>query len=123
MSQIIIAPNQEEAIFHSVFLAGGISNCTDWQSEVIKYLDKEDITIFNPRRKNFDITDLSATTQQIKWEFNRLEKMDIFSMYFCESKSDQPICMYELGRYVERMRVRFPLDWEERIIISVEKIQ
>ena len=28
--------------------------------------------------------------------------------------------MYELGRYIAKMQTRFPIDWEHRIIISVE---
>lgn len=39
-------------------------------------------------------------------------------MYFAESNSDQPICMYELGRNLVRMQDRFPD--EVRSIISVE---
>ena len=41
-------------------------------------------------------------------------------MYFCNSESVQPICMYELGRNIIRMQNRFPSDWEKRIVISVE---
>lgn len=120
MSQVIISPNTEKALFQSVFLAGGITNCKDWQSEVIEELRDENISIINPRRSQFDVMDANASYEQIFWEFDRLENMDIFSMYFCESDSDQPICMYELGRNVLRMQNRFPSDWEKRIIISVE---
>ena len=42
-------------------------------------------------------------------------------MYFCNDNSDQPICMYELGRNIIRMQNRFPYDWHSRIIISIEK--
>lgn len=108
----------------SVFLAGGITNCFEWQDEVIDILRKREYTdklvIFNPRRKNFPIGDPTASHDQITWEFKQLEKMDIFSMYFCGGISDQPICMYELGRNIVRMQNRFPADWEERIIVSVE---
>ncbi len=107
-------------MFTSVFLAGGISNCKEWQKEVIGELESEDITIYNPRRDAFDIMDTSATNYQIAWEYERLEQMDIFSMYFCSGKSDQPICMYELGRNIVRMQNRFPSDWNKRIIIGVE---
>jgi len=120
MSQIITAPSIEKPIYTSIFLAGGITNCKDWQKEVIKELEFENISIFNPRQKNFDITDKNASFKQISWEFERLEQMDIFSMYFCNSESDQPICMYELGRNILKMQNRFPNDWEKRIIISVE---
>ena len=105
----------------SVFLAGGITRCKDWQSEVIKCLSGTEIVICNPRRKTFDITDPSATQNQIKWEFRMLEMTDIFSMYFCAGESDQPICMYELGRNIVRMQQRFPYSWSDRIVISVEE--
>lgn len=120
MAQIIYAPNEEEAIYNSVFLAGGIMGCEDWQDKVTEELSSYDITIFNPRRKNFDIANKLETYKQIAWEYKHLEKMDIFSMYFCNSDSVQPICMYELGRNVLKMQMRFPCDWQKRIIISVE---
>lgn len=120
MAQIITAPSIELPRFSSVFLAGGITNCKEWQKEVIEELEFEDVSIFNPRQEHFDITDKNASYKQVYWEFERLEQMDIFSMYFCNDNSDQPICMYELGRNIIRMQNRFPGDWEKRIIISVE---
>ena len=120
MSQIITAPSIVTPKYTSVFLAGGITKCKNWQKEVIEELSFEDLSIFNPRQENFDITDKNASYKQISWEFERLEQMDIFSMYFCESESDQPICMYELGRNIVRMQNRFPNDWEKRIVISVD---
>ena len=121
MAQIITAPSIETPVYKTVFLAGGITGCKDWQSEVIKELIHDDITIFNPRQEHFDITDISAADKQIAWEYKRLEQMDVFSMYFCASDSDQPICMYELGRNIVRMQNRFPSDWESRIVISIEE--
>lgn len=109
-----------------VFLAGGITNCPDWQSKVINYLNNIDfdllskLVVFNPRRKDFPIHDKSAAFQQIEWEYNMLEKCDIFSIYFSSGESDQPICMYELGRNILRMQMKYPVDWQDRIIISVE---
>ena len=41
-------------------------------------------------------------------------------MYFCNSESNQPICLYELGRNILKMQIRFPNDWWERIVISIE---
>ena len=107
----------------SVFLAGGITICHNWQADVIKELNTyeyDNLVVFNPRRENFPIDKSSAAYEQIEWEYNQLNNMDIFSMYFCEGVSDQPICMYELGRYIAKMQTRFPIDWEHRIIISVE---
>ena len=86
-----------------VFLAGGISNCWNWQEEVIKNIeesgeDTNNLVICNPRRSSFDMANPYEQIRQIEWEFEMLELCDIFSMYFCESESVQPICMYELGR-------------------------
>lgn len=120
MSQIITAPNERSPDYISVFLAGGITNCANWQEKVISELEFEDVTVFNPRQLAFDITDKNASLKQIMWEYDRLEQMDVFSMYFCKSESDQPICMYELGRNILRMQNRFPNDWDKRIVVSIE---
>lgn len=110
----------------TVFLAGGITNCRNWQKEIISRIEKnthyfcDSLIVFNPRRENFPIDDKSAAFQQIEWEYEMLENCDIFSMYFCSGESDQPICMYELGRNILRMQMRFPSDWQDRIIVSVE---
>ena len=109
------------------FLAGGITNCPNWQKEVIDDLNdrcdlsEDNIILFNPRRENFPIGDKSAAYKQIEWEYDQLERMDIFSMYFSSGDSDQPICMYELGRNILRMQMRFPTDWEKRIIITADE--
>ena len=112
----------------SIFLAGGITNCPDWQSEIIKRLDHlfaleqaEGVVIFNPRRENFPIDDRGEAYTQILWEFKALEKCDIFSMYFSSGDIDQPICMYELGRNIVRMQMKYPNDWEKRIIVSIDR--
>lgn len=107
----------------SLFLAGGITNCPKWQKDIIKRLNDyqtDELVVFNPRRDNFPIDDKTAAYEQILWEFNQLNNIDIFSIYFSSGISDQPICMYELGRYIAKMQYRFPIDWEKRIIISVE---
>lgn len=103
----------------TVFLAGGISGCRDWQQEVINNLfqmigkDDSQVVVYNPRQKDFNINDLDATEDQITWEFQYLNKVDIFSMYFVGGDQIQPICLYELGRYTAR-----PICEQ---VISVEK--
>lgn len=110
-----------------VFLGGGITKCHFWQKDVLQKLyniGEETVSkliVFNPRREQFDAADPRPAEDQIKWEHHFLMKCDIFSMYFCNSESVQPICMYELGRYIEVMKHRFPDSWERRIVISIEK--
>ena len=128
--RVVTAPNQYERAFGDItcFLAGGITNCPDWQSEVIEQLrhiedegvDLSGLVVLNPRRENFPINDPSAAEEQIKWEFDGLENCSIFSMYFCNSDSDQPICMYELGRNILNMQYEYSATWKDRIVISVE---
>jgi len=106
--KVITAPEQYEKQEGDVllFLAGGITNCPNWQKEVIALLEKvnpSDLVVFNPRRDNFPIHDPNAAKEQITWEFKYLNMADIFTMYFCSGESDQPICMYELGRHLHRI--------------------
>jgi hypothetical protein len=81
----------------SLFLAGGITGCLDWQSELVKLLEKENIILLNPRRKNFPIDDPNASEAQIKWEYNHLKKATGVSFWF-PKETLCPIALYELGR-------------------------
>ncbi|MCK9154607.1 MAG: nucleoside 2-deoxyribosyltransferase domain-containing protein [Paludibacteraceae bacterium] len=106
----------------SIFLAGGIQKTTEWQKEVIaglqcKFDNIDRVVVFNPRRENFPIHDPNAAQEQIAWEYEMLNIADIFSMYFASGESDQPICMYELGKHLER---RFANNDIDRVIISSE---
>lgn len=89
----------------TVFLAGGITGCENWQNEVIsklmelsEYYFLDRLAIYNPRCETFDINDCSAEVNQIRWEYARLKTCDIFSAFFQASESLQPISLYELGK-------------------------
>jgi hypothetical protein len=80
-----------------LFLAGGISNCPDWQSESLSFLqDKLDIVVANPRRTIYDNT--ADATKQIKWEYDALNKTELVSFWF-PSETLCPITLFELGRF------------------------
>ena len=131
--EVIVAPHIDNLYDFpniTVFLAGGITNCHDWQSEVIEYLrlydinNKLNLKVFNPRRPDFNI-EVDDPVEQIRWEYDMINnRTDIFSMYFCNSESDQPICMYELGMRLGRITehpYRFTTEYESyNTIISVE---
>lgn len=128
MIEVITAPERtfDEENKTLIFLGGGIQQCPEWQKEIIERFNQtEEILkpciIFNPRRPNFPINDPSSSLEQITWEFDMLEKCDLFTMLFCKSNSDQPICFYELGRNIETMKKKYPLTWKDRIIISVDE--
>lgn len=102
--KIITAPDVYEYDYldFKVFLAGGITKCPNWQQMVIDELSKHSgtdrLVIFNPRRTFLDVTYTSASRKQIEWEFEQIGRADLYSMFFCDGPSDQPICMYELGK-------------------------
>ena len=83
----------------SVFLAGGITGCPDWQKVVVEELKDLDIIILNPRRVNFDVTDPNASYKQIGWEHQMLEYADLISYWFAK-ETIQPIVLFELGKYL-----------------------
>lgn len=98
------APNALPKIDDSdviVFLAGGISNCPDWQSEAVALLEQSGIAdrlvLVNPRRKEY-IEGLTAASEQIVWEHFMLRASHIILFWFpCETVC--PITLYELGAW------------------------
>lgn len=84
-----------------VFLAGGISDCPDWQRAATAALDDLDITVFNPRRNNFPLHDPNAEAAQVAWEYRQLRRADLVMFWFPDSPTNhQPIALYELGTLV-----------------------
>lgn len=81
-----------------VFLAGGITNCPDWQKEMIKLLSDQNIVTYNPRRENFPMDDPDASNEQITWEHKKLADADVILFWFAKG-SINPIVLYELGRW------------------------
>ena len=82
----------------SVFLAGGITDCPQWQAELVKMLANSDLVLLNPRRENFPIDDPSAAKTQIQWEYEHLRDADAISFWFCKDTLC-PIVLYELGAW------------------------
>lgn len=127
MVTVVTAPEVIEFPKDSIkiFLAGGIQKCREWQKELIDMFNhlniNENIYLINPRRNNFPIDDPNAAEEQITWEFNMLEECDFFTMFFDNSDSDQPICFYELGRNIERMKQKFHKIWQNNIIVTCDE--
>eukprot|EP01122_Echinamoeba_exundans_P010252 TRINITY_DN3795_c0_g1_i1.p1 TRINITY_DN3795_c0_g1~~TRINITY_DN3795_c0_g1_i1.p1 ORF type:complete len:217 (-),score=8.50 TRINITY_DN3795_c0_g1_i1:214-864(-) len=96
----IEAPTEWDGTGPSIFLAGGISNCADWQSKLAEKFanDCPNLVLLNPRRKNFDVADHSESERQIKWEFNHLRKASAILFWF-PSETLCPITLFELGQW------------------------
>ena len=80
----------------SLFIAGGITGCENWQNDFVTSLKNENLVILNPRRKNF-INDEENSIAQIKWEYGHLKKASAVSFWFT-SETLCPITLYELGK-------------------------
>ena len=93
------APNTIETEI-SLFVAGGISNTSNWQKEFIDKLCHLDITIYNPRRKNFSLDNPEVSLEQIKWEYDCLKKADMICFWFSK-ETICPITLFELGAHLK----------------------
>ena len=87
----------------TIFLAGGITNCPDWQKEIVEYFKDTKIVIYNPRREDFPIDDPTAAKAQIEWEFEFLDHADLILFWFSKG-SLNPIVLFEYGKWLMNLR-------------------
>ena len=87
-----------DMVLSSLFLAGGITDCPDWQTEMVHLLRGTNLVIYNPRRANFPIHDPSAAQAQIKWEHTHLYLASMILFWF-PKETLCPIVLYELGAW------------------------
>lgn len=85
----------------SIFLAGGITGCWNWQDEARTKLLKSEAFNFviNPRREDFDVSDKSQTPIQIQWEYDYLRVCSDIMFWFT-ADTVQPITLFELGKSI-----------------------
>ena len=88
-----------------VFLAGSIEMgaAEDWQKIISNTLSKHYVTIYNPRRDDWDSSweqkvENPQFYQQVNWELNALEHSDLIVMYFAPG-TQSPISLLEMGLY------------------------
>lgn len=97
--QLVNAPNRSV----SVFLAGSIEMGTAelWQDRVINALKDSNITVYNPRRPDWNSSweqtpENTNFSKQVNWELEHLLSVDTVLFYF-DPKSKSPITLLELG--------------------------
>lgn len=96
---VVVAPDRAEPSARpGIFLAGGISDVGDWQSDAIGHLRPAWPVIFNPRRDDFPMGDAAEGVRQIRWEFEHLALADAILFWF-SFETLQPIALFELGRW------------------------
>lgn len=80
----------------SIFLAGGITDCPDWQARACEMLDRNtSLTVLNPRRKDWPMSG-GMSEQQIIWERLHLNVADEIIFWF-PKETLCPIALFELG--------------------------
>jgi hypothetical protein len=111
--QVIKPESDNQIVFGKtkIFLAGSIEmgSAEDWQSKLEELLIEDDVTIFNPRRVDWDSSWVQRMSNpqfnyQVNWELDRLEQADIIFMYFSpDTKS--PISLLELGAFKHKKMI------------------
>jgi len=91
-------PEKSGFVVESLFLAGGITGCENWQLKMKEYLSNVPIVLFNPRQKDFPIDDPNAAQAQIAWEHEYLKKASMILFWF-PPETLCPIVLYELGAW------------------------
>lgn len=99
---LIEAPNPYPASA-DLFLGGGITNCPDWQADVVKMLEGTDLIILNPRRSAAFTGDIAD--EQIRWEYEALRAVKTVLFWF-PKETLCPITLFELGVFSQRKDTR-----------------
>lgn len=88
-----------------VFLAGSIEmgRAAPWQAEVEAALAGARVTIYNPRRDDWDPSWAQSITddrfrEQVEWELSAQEQADLIVMYFAKD-TKAPVTLLELGLF------------------------
>ena len=91
----------------SIFLAGSIEmgEAEDWQAFTQQELADFEVTIFNPRRGDWDSSweqkeSNDQFNYQVNWELNRLNEASLILMYFAPG-TQSPISLLELGDFAK----------------------
>lgn len=99
------APLRAEEGTLRVFLAGSIEmgRAAPWQAQVEAALAGARVTIWNPRRDDWDLTwaqsiDDERFREQVEWELDAQEQADLIVMYFAPGTT-APITLLELGLF------------------------
>lgn len=109
MIDIVQAPLDTKINGIKLFLAGGISNCPNWQADISKRIENSEklkkkfngyknLIVYNPRCKN-----IPEELPQVIWEFEKLEKSDIISFWFSNG-SVNPITLFEYGSHFKNKK-------------------
>lgn len=86
-----------------LFLGGSISNARDWQADILKmkfgdYTLLDQYHVFNPRRKDFDVTNPEVEQEQILWEHQCINRLCRNLVFWFSHETVAPITLFEYGK-------------------------
>ena len=116
------APNKIQPVDYvkkSIFLAGGITGCGEWQSHIAEELADTDLVVLNPRRKDFPINDPTAAYEQIKWEFENLRFADQILFWF-PPETLCPIVLFELGAWSKPIFIGIHPNYQRKQDVEIQ---
>lgn len=124
MGKLITSPEESKSTQGTLFLAGGISNCPDWQGPtadlLVKYTDYE---VFNPRRNGWNMEDSDAESEkQIIWEHDHLARSETILFWF-PKETLCPITLLEFGKFLvsdKRLVVGCHPQYQRRLDVQVQ---
>jgi hypothetical protein len=120
--RVIEAPADFSGAGPSLFLAGGITGCPDWQRDLLALLADIDLVFFNPRRHNYPINVPDLAEEQITWEFEHLRRADAIVFWF-PRETLCPIALYELGAWsmtAKHLFVGAHPDYSRRVDVATQ---
>lgn len=107
MGSVVTSPGDlRRRANRSIFLAGGISDCADWQLSVAERIaaEVEDCIVYNPRRIDFNMDAYEETSRlQISWEYHAL-RLSTVNLFWFPAETVCPITLLEYGSALERLR-------------------
>jgi len=99
--------DQDPGLGFKIFLAGSIDQgkAVDWQTQISELLSNSPITVFNPRRDDWDsswVQDISNDQfrYQVEWELDHMDLADKILMYY-DPKGQAPITLLEMGLHAQ----------------------
>lgn len=91
----------------SLFLAGGITGCPDWQRSAERLLRNSPGILLNPRREQWpDCPEDDLERTQVQWEHEYLMSADAHAFFF-PPDTFCPITLFELGKILIRQKPLF----------------
>ena len=82
-----------------------MGKAVDWQEEISELLKDEDVTLFNPRRDDWDSSweqtiDNPNFKEQVEWEMDSMVKAKKI-VFYMDEKTKSPITLLELGLHAK----------------------